>query len=956
MPRRRSMEKSELSEEASVGPRVGGALLITILLALSTGLGFGAVHAAPSLRGVVVDDGGSPIPGSAVSVWSGMELVASGTTGWDGRFEIPVREDRRYSVYVLADDPATPGVDYMPSRRDASPSDGELSFVLSPAASLVLSGDIMFVESEELPYSIQYSVHSPGSEEALNPLGLPLIYGTSPESQSKPLGLPPSKLVVPVGVPLALRINCSVLVERGLSPRVIWIGPIPPLAKGEMRVLDVRRFTVGFNLDLAERLGREVKSRIGEMEALGFYLTAEKGVVSEADRHLSEARKLLDEGDYVESFTLAKKGYLLLRQTLNDLIGMARDASASLYIIVFFLALSSTSTAFLIFEGDRGKLLGSLGAYAISLTIFYRSYPGISTIPPTALLEYASAALAASLLAALLIPRVLRGRGGGEHIPVRNIIVPIFSIAKRNIRRRRLRFTLTFISISVLVLSFVSLTSMYQGYGLLTIRLPGGGSSLRGVMVRASSYTEERPAFISQADISSGWLERQPGVRRVSPKAENLPMARPLAYLNNRAVFGVVGIRPEDELAIIDLGDILLEGGPPSEGEVLISKSLGMMLGVGVGDILDLSGMRVRLAGIFDDEAFRRLRDLDAEPYAPKKLVNMSPEGEAPRYVVFPCEPGEIVLTHISTALRLPLVGIMRAGIEVEEGVDVNSLAARLALERGYIAWSSSEEGVYLSRLGGYFEGRGLPLLVPWVIVVLNVLVTTLNSMYERRREIHILSSVGLNPAHIAGVFMAEASIIGLSAGGVGYLLGLGLYRGMAMLNAGLEVRQKISAVWSIASIGIAMATVVMGVLLALRSSVTVTPSLMRRWRIEQEKAGLEEPYELVIPIKLQPEEVGDFMEFAAESLISREDDPAMRTSSIRLLRGPDGTINQISFVYRATQGWGDFYTRNALTAERGPEGVRIVLRTHGERSWAHTSGTLVRFIAMEWSTLRGRR
>jgi hypothetical protein len=178
----------------------------------------------------------------------------------------------------------------------------------------------------------------------------------------------------------------------------------------------------------------------------------------------------------------------------------------------------------------------------------------------------------------------------------------------------------------------------------------------------------------------------------------------------------------------------------------------------------------------------------------------------------------------------------------------------------------------------------------------------------------------------------------------------------MAMLNMGLEVRQKISAAWSIASIGIAMATVIMGVLVALRSSVIVTPSLMRRWRIEQEKAGLEEPYELVIPIKLQPEEVGDFMEFAAESLTSREDDPAMRTSSIRLLRGPDGAINQISFVYRATQGWGDFYTRNALMAERGPEGVRVVLRTHGERSWAHTSGTLMRFIAMEWSTLRGKR
>ncbi|MBS7638274.1 hypothetical protein KEJ49_05250 [Candidatus Bathyarchaeota archaeon] len=945
-----------MSEEISVGPLIRRGLLIPIILLLLLGFKLDVVLASIPLRGLVVDGDGLPIMGASVSIWVGGELVASGTTGMDGSFDIPVREDRRYSVYVFADDGETPGVDYLPSRRDASPSEGELLFILSPAASLVLSGDIMFVESEELPYSIQYSVHLPGSDEVLNPCGVPLIYGTTADSQSKKLGLAPSHLVVPTDVPLSVKINCSILIERGLSPRVVWIESVAPLARGERRALDARRFTIAFNLDVAESLEREVESKIGEMESMGFYLTSEKRVTAEAGRSLSEARVLHEEGNYKESFTLAKRSYLLLRQTLNDLTGMARDAATSIYIIIFFLAFSSTSAAFLIFEKDAGKLLGSLGAYSFSLTVFYTIYPGSSMISSASFLESAAAAEAASLVTAFLIPRVLKGRGWEEHLPVRNIIVPIFSIAKRNIKRRRLRFYLTFISLSVLVLSFVSLTSIYQGYGLITVRLPGLGASQRGVMIRASTYTEERPAFIPQADVASGWLERQPESMKVSPKAENLPLNRPVAYLNKRSIYGVLGVKPEDELSIIDLKSIILEGGPPSEGEILISESLRRELGVEVGESLDLSGIRVRLGGTFDDEGLRRLKDLDAEPYAPKKLVNISPEGEAPRYVVSPCEPHEIVFTHISTALQLPLVGIMRVRIAVKEGVDVRSFAARLALERGYIAWCSSPEGLYLSRLGGYLEGRGLPLIVPWIIVVLNVLVTTLNSIYERRGEIHILSSVGLNPAHIAGIFMAEASITGLSAGGVGYLCGLGLYRVMALLNMGIEVRQKISAVWSIASIGVAMATVIMGVLVALRSSVIITPSLMRRWRIEREKAGFEEPWELLIPIKLQPGEVGDFMEFAASFLLSRENDPTMRTSSIKLLRGPEGMIEEISFVYRATQGWGDFYTRNTLTAVREPEGVKIILRTYGERNWAHTSGTLVRFIAMEWSTLRGRR
>jgi hypothetical protein len=176
----------------------------------------------------------------------------------------------------------------------------------------------------------------------------------------------------------------------------------------------------------------------------------------------------------------------------------------------------------------------------------------------------------------------------------------------------------------------------------------------------------------------------------------------------------------------------------------------------------------------------------------------------------------------------MPLVGVTRVDVIVREGTDVSSFAERLALERGYWVWSISGGAVHFVRLGEYLEGKGLPLVIPWIIVVLNVIVTMLNSMYERKEDILILSSVGVNPAQISAVFVSEAMIYGLIGGGVGYLAGLSLYRAMALLDITLGVHQKISAFWSLAAMGISMTAVLIGALVSLRGSVVITPSLDR--------------------------------------------------------------------------------------------------------------------------------
>ena len=916
-------------------------------------------QAVASLRGIVLDENGSPVERATISIWVQKKQVAEVKTGADGRFEVEVGDEDRCDVYAFADDDSTPGIDFMPARLEAAASDAdELSITLMSAASLVLDGDIQFVISEKLPLLAHYIILDPVSGETIDVSGFSLEYGSKDDIRSILLDLAPSHLIVPSGIPFKVGVNCSVLAGSSFVRTYFDVDEPGHLHidKGERAILDVRKYSVPFNLGVVEKLHGVVESRMDEMESVGFYLATSRRADASAVGRLSEARYLYEEGRYIESFDSAKRGYLTLKQTQTNLARMYGDAALSVYTLTFFLAFASAAITFLILNRESLKFLGSPIMYAATLAVLYITYPGSVMIPLHLFLRSAVIASLISLTVAAIFPRLLKARGRGGHLPVRNILVPIFSMAKRSIRRRRLRFALTLTSITLLVVSFVALTSFSEGYGLVIKRVSSKSCPIRGVLLRSSSWTETEPIFIPEREIASGWLKRQPESVVVAPKLENFPFQMPITTLNDKPISGIVGIDPGVEPTFIKLEDILMTGELPNEAGALISVELAREVGVEVGGYLNLGGMQVILQGVFDGAKLRRLSDLDGSIYLPTKLVNINPEG-MPDFVVVPCDPNEVVMLHHSTALKIPLVGVSRVDISVADGADVGAFAERLALERGYKAWSCSADGVNFAYLGGYLEGKGLPLIVPWIIVVLNVVVTMLNSMYERRREIHILSSVGLNPAQIAAIFFAEASIIGVIAGGVGYLGGLSVYRAMAYLNLALEVHQKVSALWSLASIGIAMAAVLIGALAALKSSVIITPSLMRRWRIEGRQRDSMELREFPIPVKPLPEEVEGFIEFVVSSLRALEDDPIKRTSSIRVSSEDGGAVRRVDFVYKATQStMGNFYTKNTLFVRSDPEKdeIDVSLRSSGEEGWAHNTGTLVRMIAMRWSTIRG--
>ena len=72
--------------------------------------------------------------------------------------------------------------------------------------------------------------------------------------------------------------------------------------------------------------------------------------------------------------------------------------------------------------------------------------------------------------------------------------------------------------------------------------------------------------------------------------------------------------------------------------------------------------------------------------------------------------------------------------------------------------FSGEAEGVFLYNASDTMSYSGMPnIIIPLLISILIVLNTMISSVYERKREIAVYTSVGLAPTHVSFLFIAEA-------------------------------------------------------------------------------------------------------------------------------------------------------------------------------------------------------
>ncbi|MFP3950851.1 MAG: FtsX-like permease family protein, partial [Candidatus Bathyarchaeia archaeon] len=937
-------------------------MLIVAFLSLLV-YGVDSAHAQKSLcQGYVRDlETGLPVEGAEVIVmrrsyrWRiahGWERFLHLETGGDGSFQFRADEGEILQVIAYKQDPSTPGYDYMPEVVSINPPEigGKLDFSLRKAATLKMGGMGFFVETTDLP-STKFKLLDPESGEPILPVGIASSFGSGPNTINDYLGLSPEMVIVPANSPFLVQVGFSLTIEGGIFNDEFIIDDYrdASLEAGGYSELDLRRYTLPDSIDWVQSKLLEVKELLAKGEEEGFFLAVERSKLAEATRLLDDANTLYDGGYFARSFTSLREAYIELSNLEGWVTGLSREASRDISILVLYIAITSVIISNMVYEDWGKKALSSLIAYSILLPILFLLHPGSQLVSYYVFMRIGVVSIVFALGLGYFAPLMLDRLGSGASVT--RMIAPIFSIAKRSLRRRCLRFFFTITSVLMLVASFIAFTSFTTGYGITHQQVPDVVPSVTGVMVRTPNPPPSRATAVFSGGVGVGgpspldedfidFFRAQEDVRTVSPKYESPPHHQyrenysPYGWLGDAEIFGVMSISPCQEDDIHDLDSLILDGRYLDEGDdemMIISDGLATEIGASVGDVLTLTTrdktVELTLIGIIDGAALDDVIDLDGASLLPRKIIELERiEQEGPDIVIeglVPCEAEEVIITSLESEPILSSMFLNRISLLLSEEVDSDEFARILAIDKGLRAWASTARGVYLSKIGGYFEGKGLPVVIPWIIVVLNVVVTMLNSYYERRGEMTIYSSIGMNPSHISGVFLAEATVIGVIGGSLGYLLGMGTYRLVYIVTPALQVRQKVSILWTLAALAVSLAAVIVGGLVALKSSTSITPSLRRKWRAR----GGKTPDELNIPlpIKIQNDELSAFKEHLLQELRRASGGIIMVTRMIiEKKENIDGEpVNIIEFIYKNKEGGGlsTIYSKNKISIEEDPKG-----------------------------------
>lgn len=258
---------------------------------------------------------------------------------------------------------------------------------------------------------------------------------------------------------------------------------------------------------------------------------------------------------------------------------------------------------------------------------------------------------------------------------------------------------------------------------------------------------------------------------------------------------------------------------------------------------ISIFGKPFTVIGVFDSAVMDRITDLDGEPLTPvdytatgrdllTEIALMDYEEEPVEMVRFEHLPAANLIlapqayvndlggTLRSVAVRFPADDaaearldrfMQRLGIPVVASVD------------GEVAVHSAMSLSSLSGLGNLF--------IPMVVAALIILNTMMNAVYERFSEIGVYSAVGLAPAHIGALFMAEAAMYAVIGGMSGYLIGQTVARGITeyQLLAGLTLNY--SSLSAVASTAMVMAVVMLSTIYPARqASQMAVPDVNRQW------------------------------------------------------------------------------------------------------------------------------
>jgi FtsX-like permease family protein/MacB-like protein/peptidase M28-like protein len=580
--------------------------------------------------------------------------------------------------------------------------------------------------------------------------------------------------------------------------------------------------------------------RIKNLESHGIFddkisQLEERGVTA-----LKKAKNSLKELDYdnfssaaSESMALANRVYVQVEKTQKDVL------FGVLFYIALFVPFAFCMERFLFnFANIYKRIVAFCAILLILITIIYQVHPAFQLAYSPTVVILAFFILGLSLMVSLIIffrfeeEMILLQRRASHKRPSEishwKAFTAAFFLGVSNLRRRRIRTVLTCLTLIILSFTIMSFTTVKSGERQSRLffqdTAPYQGLLLKRVDWR-SLPVEAVDSLVSGFRDAKGiapriWLEAGDASQAVHVPLQN--------GKNNAELQGLIGLSPA-EAGVTGLDNLLTSGRwftSKDRSAIILDQDMAQALQVKTDgtETIQVWGHSFTVIGTFNGASFDQALDLDGEPLTPVTFPEES-GAEITEVEQEAIESGDDIRSFQSRYHHIPAsqVAIIPASTLLTLGGKLKNLAvlpqgnssisetAEHLVDRFSMAiFAGEKDGVWLYNQSDSIQYSGVPnIVIPLLISIFIVLNTMISSVYERKNEIAIYTSVGLAPSHVSFLFIAEALALAVISVVLGYLLAqvsASLFAGTS-LWAGLTVNYSSMA-------GVAAMVLVIGVVL----------------------------------------------------------------------------------------------------------------------------------------------
>ena len=663
----------------------------------------------------------------------------------------------------------------------------------------------------------------------------------------------------------------AALSDTVLGRKMLLLNSGPDNPKGKGYPMAITAFIPFTAYKAAQDMWHLLNARIENLEQRGIFNQRIGRLRDEGQKALAEAKKAYQAKLYGLFFGKARESLALASRVYNDVNKTQQDV---LFGVLFYVALF-IPFAYCVerlafgFVNIHKRIIAFIGILAITIAVVYAVHPAFQLTYSPLVVILAFFIVGLSILVSLIIffrfeSEMVNLQMRSKHMKVSQIskgkaFAASFVIGVSNLRRRPIRTMLTCATLVILTFTIMNFTAVKSTRELGKVRFsakaPYEGMLLRSVGWRklpVETLAMAGGSFENLGVISPRvWLEAEDRTQGVF-----IPLAGPGGKME---AIGMVGLGYE-EPRVSGLDRKILSQGrwfTPDEKHVVIlpqrmAERLGVVPGRSGSDTVRIWGMPFKVTGTFKPNALEQNPDLDSEPLTPVVYTN-EPGNEILGMDVESVESGEDMALYQSRyehadgnqTLIVPAATLLALGGELKgfaaglkPGTDAMALANYLSDRFGLMLFHGEKEGTSLHYAADTINYKGMPnVIIPLIISILIVLNTMIGSVFERKREIGIYTSVGMAPSHVAFLFIAESVAFAVMSVVAGYLLA----QTSAYFLAGTALWSGMTANYSSMAGVAAMFLVIVVVLISsiypskVAASIAI-PDVNRSWKMPEPK------------------------------------------------------------------------------------------------------------------------